>query len=303
MSVAPTLVTGAGGFVGSWLVPELEAAGHRVIAATRAHADLRDRDAVQLLIRDAKPRFLVHLAGIAQPACAARDPLEALRANTLAVAHLLDALVAHAPHCRLLFVSSGEVYGLRAADAPAPDESAPLAPPTVYSATKVAAERMCELAQEQHGLDVVRVRPFNHSGPGRPDTYVESSFAKQLVAIERGEQEPVVRVGNLGSIRDFSDVRDVVRAYVRLLERGESGQVYNVCSGVPRSIRSLLDALVARARIQPRIKVDPERYRPDTPERQAIYGNPGRIRALGWEPRIPFEQMLDDLLGDWRSRS
>ncbi len=173
------------------------------------------------MLRATRPRYVVHLAAVAFPREAAQDPLEALRLNYGALDHLLGGIQLHVPDARLLYVGTGEVYGPRPDGAPPLREDDPLAPPNLYAATKAAAEVRATLAVEREGLDVVRVRPFNHSGPGRPPIYAESSFAQQIAQIERGEREPVLRVGNLDAVRDFSDVRDVVRDYTLLLEHGE----------------------------------------------------------------------------------
>ena len=308
------LVTGASGFVGSYLIAALRAAGASV-AGTHlpsepvpaapirwASIDLTQREACAKLIGELAPRAIVHLAALAVPREAASAPLRALRANYLAVDHLLDAQRRLAPDARLLLVSSGEVYGRRPRDSKPLREDDATAPEGIYGATKVAAERRAALAAERDGLDVVCARPFNHTGPGRPADYAESSFARQIVQAERGASEPVVRVGNLEAVRDFSDVRDVVRAYLRLLERGVRGETYNVCSGEGRSIRSLLEVLRTRARVEISVVEDPARYAPTPPGRVALVGDPGKLRALGWAPERSLEDTIDALLGYWRER-
>lgn len=311
---SPILVTGAGGFVGNWLIPELRGSGHAVVALCKpdvphaeadAHwidVDLRDRDSVSQVIKQVRPAAVLHLAAIAVPREASRDPEEALRVNFAAVDHLIHAICTHAPDARLLYVSSGEVYGRQSADLAPLRETEPLAPENLYAATKAAAEQLVVLACERSGLDAVRARPFNHSGPGRPSDYAESTFARQVAELERSSGDRVVRVGNLDAQRDYSDVRDVVRAYRLLIERGERGAVYNVCSGHGRSIRSVLEHLLSRARRPLEIEVDPARFEPADPQRIALVGNPAAIRALGWEPTYSFESTLDALLEDWRGR-
>jgi GDP-4-dehydro-6-deoxy-D-mannose reductase len=311
--VSRTLVTGAEGFVGSWLVPELERRGHDVCCvrlpapaeprwgkAWRA-VDLTDAGAVAALVAEVAPARVVHLAAVAFPPDAARDPLSALRANYGAVDGLCRALARHAPRARLLYVSTGEVYGGAPLGAPPFAESAPLEPCNPYAATKAAAERRVAIACERDALDALCVRPFNHTGPRRPERYAESSFAAQIARIERGERAPVLRVGALDAVRDWSDVRDVVAAYALLLERGESGAVYNVSSGRARSVRELVDALCALARRDVCVEIDPARVRETPAARRALVGDPRRIEALGWRRAHAFEDTLRDLLDAWRA--
>ena len=314
MSGGTTLVTGSGGFVGSWLAPALLDAGHEVIGLERpGHApdrheseclevDLRESDAVFDAAKQTRPARIVHLAALAAPPVADQDPLEALRVNYLAVDHLVGAVLAHAPRCRLLYIGTGDVYGLQVNGAPPFGERAQIRPVNLYAASKAAGERRVELAFEREGLDVVRARPFNHTGPGRPSGYAEATFARQLANIERGTSEPVLRVGNLKSVRDFSDVRDVVQAYMLLLERGEAGAVYTLCSGVGRTISELLDCLLEKSPVNPDVVVDPERFRPTPADRIAAVGDPTRLRELGWRPHVPFDQTMADILDDWRKR-
>lgn len=308
-----TLVTGAEGFVGSWLVPELARQGHEVICvrspavpeprwgdAWRA-LDLVDAGAVDALVGEVAPARVVHLAALAYPPDAARDPLLALRVNYGAVDALCNALARHAPRARLLLVSTGEVYGGAALDAPPFAETAPLEPRNAYAATKAAAEQRAALARASDGLDTLCARPFNHSGPRRPERYAESSFAAQIARIERGEAEPVLRVGALDAVRDWCDVRDVVRAYALLLERGEAGATYNVSSGRGRSVREIVERLCALARREVRVETDPERVRATPAAQRALVGDPRRLEALGWQRANAFEETLSDLLDAWRS--
>ncbi len=309
------LVTGAGGFVGSWLVPRLRRAGHEVVGVNKPgvpvpelgidwiETDLRDADAVDALIEEQRPTRLLHLAGIAVVSAARADPLEALRVNVHSVLHLLRALAAHAPRSRTLLVSTGAVYPNQSADAAPHTEETALAPASVYAATKAAAEALAVGFAREQGLYLIRARPFNHTGPGRPPDYAEGAFARQIVRIERGQQDPLIRVGNLEAMRDFSDVRDVVSAYLLLMERGESGAVYNIASGQARSIRSVLDLLLAHSNAQPEVEVDPELYRGESSQQIALAGDASRLRNLGWTARFSLKETLGELLDDYRARA
>lgn len=309
-----TLVTGVGGFVADWLVPRLRSNGDEVIGVRGPAApevtdpvrsvtvDLRDRGALLSLLRSVRPDRIVHLAAISFPADAERDPLDAMRVNYGGVDALLEGMVRFVPAARLLYVGTGAVYGAATAERAPYDENDPLQPDSLYAATKAAAERRCALAVEREGLDVVLARPFNHTGPGRPADYVESSLARQIARIERGESQGVVRVGSLEPRRDFSDVRDVVSAYELLLERGERGRAYNVCSGESRSIGELLDALLKLTPARPVIEQDPSRLPASALARPSLVGSPARMRALGWRPCHPLEETLKDLLDHWRAQ-
>jgi GDP-4-dehydro-6-deoxy-D-mannose reductase len=312
--VRRTLVTGAAGFVGRWLVPTLLERGDEVVGVRLPEehdppdgprwvaADLGNAKLTTSLLNDLRPDRIVHLAAVSFPPDAEQDPTEAFRVNYGAVDALLQGMARFCPQARLLYVGTGAAYGARPPDAPPFEEKDLLCPQDAYSESKAAAEQLCMTAAEHNGLHVIRARPLNHTGPGRPPQYVESSIAQQLVRIERGDQPAVLRVGNLEPIRDFSDVRDVVAAYELLLDRGEAGGVYNVCSGCGYSIRELLDRLVALSSVHPNLERDDALYRPTPPERLAMVGNPARLRRLGWEPRYRLDTTLRDLLEDWRSR-
>ena len=308
------LVTGAGGFVGCFLVPLLEARGARVVGVYKTglprpefgshwiEADLAQPDEVRSLVRDVSPSRILHLAALAFPPDVARDPLMALKVNLGALDILLDEIAARAPETRVLVVGTGQAYGPTRPDADPWKEDAPLQPGNAYSATKAAAEQRAVLAFERDAIPVILARPMNHTGPGRPPDYVESAFARQLARIEQKLQEPVLRVGNLQSVRDFSDVRDVVEAYALLIEQGEPGAVYNISSGVGTEVRTLLDLLLKQSRARPAIEVDPALYRTHEDDRVALVADPARIRALGWRARFSLDETLKDLLEDWRTR-
>ncbi len=307
------LVTGAGGFVGGHLLTELASAGyapdeiHAVIVSQHApppgagHAhvcDLRDGAALNALIRELKPTGVVHLAAVALPAQAKQDPSAAWAVNFEAVRQLAHAILASVPDCPLAFAGSSESYGhtFNLAGGPV-DESMALRPMTPYAATKAAAD--VALGQMRHdGLKAFRFRAFNHTGPGQPPDYVVPSFAKQIAEIARSGQGGVIRVGNLDAERDFLDVRDVVRAYRLALETtldaGSEG-VFNLASGRPRSIRSILDSLIEIAGVDVSIETDVTKLRAnDVPRTCGAIERAGR--EMGWTPCVPFEKTLSDTL-------
>jgi GDP-4-dehydro-6-deoxy-D-mannose reductase len=273
------------------------AAGARVV-----EADLTDPAAAAAVVEGVRPERIIHLAGQASVHQSWLDPAGTLRANVLGVVHLLDAVRSRGLRPPVLVVGSAEEYGPVAPEEMPIREETPLRPASPYAVSKVAQGALALLYGPAGGLRVVLTRTFHHTGPGRGEAFAESSFARQLAEIEAGRQPPVLKVGNLEAVRDFADVRDVVRAYWMLLEKGAGGTAYNVCTGRGRRIRDLLDLLLAASGAKVEVRVDPERLRPsDVP---AQVGDPSRLRAAtGWEPRIPLERSLLDLLDDWRTRT
>jgi GDP-4-dehydro-6-deoxy-D-mannose reductase len=306
----PLLVTGASGFAGRHLLERLASAGDVVgwsrspVAAELAglarwyRVDMTRRDQVRAALEEIRPTRVYHLAGLAQVDRSRSDPAEALDTNVIATHHLLEGLRRLGRPVRVLVSGSAMVY----APSTAPlAETAATAPDGPYGLSKFAQEQLALRVAAEDGLDVVVARAFNHTGPGQAPTFVAPSIARQIARIERDQQEPVLKVGNLEALRDLTDVRDVVRAYVDLMTHGVSGEIYNVASGVGRSIRSLLDTLIAAAAVPIRVEIDPQRVR--AVENSVVIGNANKLRALtGWAPAIPFDRMLVDLLEYWRAR-
>ncbi len=227
-----------------------------------------------------------------------REPELCYRLNFIGTRNLLAGVARRCPEARVLLIGSADQYSPTAAAGEPIDESQPLRPRSPYARTKAAAELLGQFAA-QGGMDVVRLRAFNHTGAGQPDAFVVSSFARQIARIRLGLQEPIMRVGNLASVRDFLHVDDVLRAYLALLDRRVPAETYNLASGRSTSIQEILDWLIARARVDPRIERDPDRWR----ETDWLVGDASRLReATGWQPEIELESILEELYQDWLAK-
>jgi len=313
------LVTGIGGFAGPVVADALRAAGHEVLGLVQSGpvsprlaalglpagalhvGDVTDAAGLGRVVAGARPDAVVHLAGLTFVPAAERDPSETYRVNVGGLLALLAAVRAEAPKARVLAVGSADVYGaVERSELPVREET-PFRPVTVYGASKAAADLAAGQWARAYGLDVVRARPFNHTGPGQDAAFVCSALARQVAAIEAGKQDSVLRVGNVDPVRDFSDVRDIAAGYVALLERGHSGDAYNLCSGSGSSIAEVIAILRTHARIPVRVHSDPALRRAVDVER--IVGSHERAtRDTGWAPRIPLDDTLGALLDDWRAR-
>lgn len=304
------LVTGANGFVGPHLARGLTARGHQVIGAGLGDApsessidawmpmSLASRGAVRQVFEQTRPDAVIHLAGQSSAARSFEAPLETFEANVLGTLHVLQAVGVVCASARVIVVGTSEVYGSILPGTRA-DEDAPQKPVSPYALSKSIVDRFAKEYAAQHSLDVVRVRPFGHTGPGQTPRFVIPSFAQQIAAIEAGKSEPVLRVGNLEVTRDLTDVRDIVDGYCALLERGRAGEVYNLCRGSGVVLSQMAASLAAMAKVQVRVEVDPARLRPaDVPY---LVGDPTRAHLdTGWNAVRPLEQTLMDVLEEWR---
>ncbi|MBI2710391.1 MAG: GDP-mannose 4,6-dehydratase [Actinobacteria bacterium] len=299
------LVTGASGFVGRHLVDHLRGAGDEVVGCDRAAVgddialDITDADAVRRTLEGLAPDVVYHLAGWADVGGSWSAPVEAFRANAEGTLNVLGAAVDVGVE-RVLSVSSADVYG-RVDETELPlTESSPLRPVSPYAVSKVAADYLGLQAWLGRGLPVLRVRAFNHLGPGQTDRFVASALASRIARNELDGGD-VITIGNLSARRDFTDVRDVVRAYRLLVEHGAPGEAYNVCSGNAVAVQELADMLLARARHPMRFEADPDLLRPvDVP---VLLGSHAKLTEVtGWTPTITLERTLVDLLDDWRRR-
>jgi GDP-4-dehydro-6-deoxy-D-mannose reductase len=287
------LVTGSRGFVGTWLCRHLEDSGDEVSELPK-YLDVRDTGGLADALVDAAPEAVCHLAAQANVAASWRDPVETFSVNAIGTLNLCVAAVALPRKPRVLLVSTSEVYGRVPPEHMPVTEEEPFAPVNPYAASKVAAEMAGLQAWLGQGLEVVRARAFNHTGPGQLEGFVAPDLAHQVVRAARGELD-CISTGNISVKRDLSDVRDVVRAYRLLLVHGKPGEAYNVCTGEAVAISTLLSRLMELAGVDVPVRADPARYRPaDVPEH---VGDPGRLKALtGWRPEISLDQTLSDLL-------
>jgi GDP-4-dehydro-6-deoxy-D-mannose reductase len=310
------LITGINGFVGGHLAEYLLSLGTwDVWGLSRSdaislpaiqdrvrivQADLADPEATMQAIITAQPRVIFHLAGQPFVPESFRDPAATLATNTLGALHIFLTLIEYRMATRVLVVGTNEEYGkISEADLPITEET-PLRPTSPYGVSKAAQSLLAQQYHLSHGLDVVRMRPFTHIGPRQNDRFVTAAFARQIARIELGLQPPVVQVGNLSARRDFTDVRDMVRAYTLAMEHGESGAVYNVGSGQGVMIRELLDMLLEASTARVELRLNPELMRPI--DIALVSCDSGRLRArTGWAPQIPLRQTLHDILDYWRA--
>lgn len=298
------LVTGLGGFVGGHVRAAL--AQSRVptwrLLELPAGFDLTDRVSTRQAVATLKPDAVLHLAGQSAVPSSYTDPETTFTVNVLGTLHLLEALDAGGFRGRLLYVGSGDVYGFVAPEELPVDEGRLPRPRNPYAVSKLAAEALCWQWHINTGMDIVLARPFNHIGAGQSDQFAIADFARQIAAIKAGRQPPRIATGDLDATRDFTDVRDVVEAYLLLLERGVAGDIYNVCSGVERTIRSMLLRLVELAGVEPEIVVDTARIRPS--EQRRMRGDPTRLRrTTGWTPRIALDDSLRSALAFWEGKN
>lgn len=308
MAGAP-LVTGGTGFAGrhliehlldrhprihAWSNPSGKRVSHGDPRVVWRAVDLLDREAVEREIAAIRPSAVYHCGGIADVRATWTSPARALRVNVLGTSNVLNTVAETVPECPVLVTGSALVYR---PSTQALTEDCPIGPSSPYGFSKLAQEMM---AQAVPAAAALIARPFNHAGPRQSDAFVASAFARQIAEAEAGRREPVIKVGNLGARRDITDVRDTVRAYCLLVERGRPARPYNVCSGHAYLVQDLLDTLLGLARIPLAVVSDPARMRPS--DNPIVLGDASRIRAeTGWTPRIPIERTLADLLDHWRT--
>ena len=312
----PILITGASGFVGRHLAnhllqtnPDLDIHGTTLPdmpykeqpGVTFHGVDLKNAAKVDELISNVRPSAIYHLAAQAFVPRSFEEPWETLENNILSQLNVIQACLKKNVAPRMLVISSSDIYGPVTPQELPITENAQLKPTNPYSVSKIAQDMMAFQYYLSHKLPIMRARSFNHFGPGQNENFVAPAFAMQIARIETGLQQPEIKVGDLSAKRDFTDVRDIVRAYRFIVEKGQPGDVYNVCSGEVYSAQQLLDTFLGSCDISIEVTVDPQRLRPVTIP--IVQGDNSRLNAAtGWQPQISFEQTLADVLEDCRHR-
>ncbi|MFX3658594.1 MAG: GDP-mannose 4,6-dehydratase [Ectobacillus sp.] len=304
-------VTGANGFVGKHLVAELSQRGHEVFAGIRpgawtvpspvkaCHYDILNRKALYELLKKIKPDGIIHLASQSKVAESWKDPAATFSVNAIGTIHLIQAAAQSVPQAKIITAGSSEEYGLAGKSVQPLTEEDACYPQNPYAASKLAMGQVALQLARKHDLNLIHVRAFNHFGPGQREGFVISDFASQIARIENKGAPAFIRVGDLRIARDFTDVRDVVRAYSLLLEKEVNPGVYNICSGAARTLHDILEDLLRMADVLIQIQIDKERFRPA--EVLTFLGSPRKINeAIQWKPEIPFHKSLLDTLQFWR---
>lgn len=312
------LITGISGFVGSHLAEFLLSKDLEVHGTIRwrsrldniqhiknklglVDTDIRDAHSVKKTIDEVEPDYIFHLAAQSFVPTSWKAPSETLETNIIGTLNLFEAVRSSNVDPKIQVAGSSEEYGMVLPDELPIKETNPLRPLSPYGVSKVTTDLLGYQYHQSYGLKILRTRAFNHTGPRRGEVFVCSDFSKQIAEIEAGKREPIIYVGNLNAQRDFTDVRDVVKAYWLSLQKCEFGEAYNICSEKLRNIRSVLDLLLSKSKVNIKVKQDPKKMRPSDVE--ILQGDCTKFRGkTGWRPEIPFEQTMEDLLNYWRER-
>ena len=306
------LVIGAAGFVGNYLIEEMVKNGMEAYATKLPHEklenqnakvydlDIMDKDAIVSLLFEVRPDYIFHLAAQSSVGLAWKNPGLTIDVNIKGGVNVMDDIRELFYKPRVLLIGSGEEYGhIQPGETPICEENH-LRPGNIYAATKVCQNMIGSIYSKAYDMELMMVRAFNHIGPGQAPMFVVSDFCKQVAEIEKGLREPVMRVGNLAAKRDFTDVRDVVRAYVLLVQAGTAGETYNVGSGNAQAIQEILDLIVSMSEVEIQVEVDPNKLRPvDVPIIEADITKLNRL--TGWQPQIPLKETIKETLDFWRA--
>jgi len=304
------IITGCSGFLASYLVKELQSdKNHEIFGITDLaesnlsdvarvfHTDIREQQTLFNLVKELKPELIFHLAAISNVGFSWRNQALTYEVNIIGSTNLMEAIAKHAPHARLILMGSAEVYG--ANHSRKIRENSPVAIRNPYSLSKLAMEMVADLYINSKKMEIIKVRSFNFTGPGQDKKFVASDFASQIAEIEMGNRDPVLKVGNLSAVRDFSDVRDIARYLLQVSRSGEPGDIYNLCSGRSYRIKEVLDLLLKLAETEIKIEVDSKKFRPvDIP---ILAGDNSLLKnKFGLTPNFKIQQTLQDLLQFWR---
>ncbi len=305
------LIIGAAGFVGEYLIHALQNVGYEVFATKLKHETLNigevsvlDLDITDFLqtkevLTTVMPDVVFHLAAQSSVKLSWERPQLTANINIVGAINVLEAVRVASKNIRILLIGSSEEYGAIDYTQAVREDFIPV-PKNIYALTKHAQEQLAEIYNKAYGLDVVMTRSFNHIGPKQAHQFVVADFCHQVALIEKGLQDPIIRVGNLAAYRDFTDVRDVVTAYITLVEKGECGEIYNVGSGVPIQIKTILDIILSISNKQIDVVVDPSKFRPiDIPY---IYADVTKLKKLGWEPKYSIRNSIEEILSYERDR-
>ncbi|MCR8635973.1 GDP-mannose 4,6-dehydratase [Paenibacillus radicis (ex Xue et al. 2023)] len=306
--MAKVLVTGSSGFVGSYMVEHFKNTDVELIVTSRTvtnqntvRLDLNDKESVIEVLRENKPTHIVNLAGQSSVGLSWKHKQTTFEVNMLGIMNLLDVVLEYIPDCRILSVGSSEEYGLvNLGDCPIPETNV-LNPLSPYGLSKLSAGYLCMQYARSYGINVFHTRTFNHIGVGQNLGFVTQDFAKQIADIEKGDQEPIINVGNLEAIRDFTDVRDIVEAYELLLFNAEGGEIYNVCSGKGLRIIEILNILISKSKADINIVQSTDKMRPaDVPI--LIGDNSKLISTTNWNVKHTIENSLEEILNYYREK-
>ena len=305
------LVIGAAGFVGNYLIEEMCANGMEAYATKLPHEklenpkakvydlDIMDKDAIVALLFEVRPDYIFHLAAQSSVGLAWKNPGLTIDVNIKGSINVMDAVRELFYKPRVLLIGSGEEYGHIQPDETPIKENNLLRPGNIYAATKACQNMIGNIYSKAYDMELMMVRAFNHIGPGQAPMFVVSDFCKQVAEIEKGLKEPVMKVGNLAAKRDFTDVRDVVKSYVKLIEAGKAGETYNVGSGNAKAIREILDMIISMSNVKIDVEIDPNKIRPvDVPIIEADIRKTNEL--TGWKPEIALEQTIQETLDYWR---
>ncbi len=306
------LITGINGFVGQYLKQKLEQQGYLVagtylpeklqaMPSNYYPVDLLKPEQIQEVIQTWQPDEIYHLAGQSSVALSWKLPTKTIEINVNGTLNLLEAVRQYKADCKVLIVGSSDEYGpVQEQDCPVKEDH-PLHPVSPYGISKLTQEKIAQLYANAYGMSLLMVRPFNHIGPGQSTGFVVADFASWIAAIEQGKSEPVLKVGNLHSFRDFTDVEDVVSAYILLMQYGQSGEIYNVGSGRALEIQTILEQLLTLSNAEIKVEIDSQRYRPvDVP--LVVCDNSKLVACTGWQPQKSLQQTLLETLNYWRER-